>query len=128
MEEIEHLHDALIDAVKACGGSKKVAAMLWPAKASQNLEGARRSLANCLNPECAEKLSLEEIMLILGAARKRGNHTVIEFLCDALNYSRPTPVEPEDERAKLKREYIEAARSMAKLAERIELAAGQVAA
>lgn len=37
-----------------------------------------------------------------------------------LNYTEPQPIEPEDERAKLHREFIEASKQMARLAERIE--------
>lgn len=106
MEPIENLHEALIEAVKACGGTKRVAALLWPAKAAQNLEAARRYLANCLNPECAEKLSLDEIMMVLREARTAGNHTVMNFLAVSLSYAEPLPIEPKDELADLLRQYL----------------------
>lgn len=107
MDQIEHLHEALIEAVKACGGTKRMAALLWPAKAAQNLEAARRYLANCLNPECAEKLSLEEIMMIARTAREAGDHTLMRFLAKHLSYAEPTPVEPTDELADLLRQYLQ---------------------
>lgn len=120
MDEVEHLHQALTEAIKACGGSKKVAALLWPAKANLNLEAARRYLANCVNPECAEKLSLDEIMLILRSARQVGNHSVMEFLADALSYAPPQPIEPRDEADELRRQFIESTRALAAMAQRIE--------
>ena len=35
-------------------------------------------------------------------------------------YTIPEPIEPEDERARLQREYIDAAKAMARLADKIE--------
>lgn len=107
MDQIEYLHEALIEAVKACGGTKRVAGLLWPAKANQNLESARRYLANCLNPECAEKLSLEEVMLVVRTAREAGDHTVMRYLAATLSYSDPVPLAPRDELADLLRQYLQ---------------------
>ena len=42
------------------------------------------------------------------------------FIAMECGYSTPQPVEPEDERAALQRQYIEAAKSMARIADRIE--------
>lgn len=120
MDQIEHLHEAMIEAIKACGGTKHVAALLWPAKANQNLEAARRYLANCLNPECAEKLSLEEVMLILREARAAGNHAVMTFLATALSYAEPLPIEPRDELADLLRQYLASREADAKKDDRLE--------
>lgn len=117
----ESLNDAYIEAVKACGGSKVVGVAIWPAK---GVEAAQRHLLACLNPDRNEKLSPDEALHIERLARERGCHVVMEFRCAALSYADAQPVEPEDERAKLQREYVEAARLMAKLAERIERTAG----
>jgi hypothetical protein len=117
---VEYLHEALIEAIKACGGTKRIAALLWPAKANQNLEAARRYLANCLNPDCNEKLSLEEVMLVLRTARQAGNHSAMQYLCEALSYAEPQPIEPKDEADELRRQFIESTRTLAKMAERIE--------
>lgn len=117
----ESLNDAYIEAVKACGGSKAVGLALWPAK---GLEAAQRHLLACLNADRNEKLSPDEALHIERMARERGCHAVMEFRCAVLSYAEPQPVEPEDERAKLQREFIEASKLMAKLAERIERTAG----
>jgi hypothetical protein len=116
----ETIEEAVTEAIRACGGTKKVAAMLWPAIAAQNLDAARRKLANCVNPECADKLSLGELMLVLSAARAAGCHVAMQYLSTALGYADPQPIEPEDEKAKLQREFIESTRALAKLAQRIE--------
>ncbi len=116
----ESLDEALTEAIKACGGTKHVASMLWPAKAAQNLDAARRYLANCCNPECAEKLSLAEIMLILKTARERGCHAGMQYLARTLSYADPVPLEPKDEADELRRQFIESTRALAKMAQRIE--------
>lgn len=46
-------------------------------------------------------------------------HTVIDGKRVA-DYTEPLPVEPEDERAKLQREFIESTKALSKLAQRIE--------
>lgn len=120
MDHIDSIQEALTEAIKACGGSKHVAAMLWPARAAQNLDAARRYLANCVNPECAEKLSLDEIMLILRTARGKGNHVVMQFLAADLSYAQPQPLEPRDEAAELKRQFIESTRTLAARIEQLE--------
>lgn len=119
MDQIEHLHEALIEAVKACGGTKRVAALLWPASAAQNLEAARRRLANCLNPDCAEKLSLEELMLVMRTAREAGDHTVMRYLSGALSYTDPEPLTVEDQVDDLQRRFVAATAQLSTLAEQM---------
>lgn len=113
----ESLNDALIEAVKALGGSKKAGEALWPAK---GVEAAQRHLLACLNPERQEKLSPDEAHYIERLARAIGCHVVAEFRNHSLSYAAPVPLEPKDEADELRRQYIEAARSMASMATRIE--------
>lgn len=42
------------------------------------------------------------------------------WIAGEAGYTAPQPLEPDDERSQLQREYIEAAKHMAKVAERIE--------
>jgi hypothetical protein len=113
----ESLADALRECIAVCGGTKAMGAKLWPEKEP---DAAGRLLSDCLNDSKREKLSPEQVMLILKLARGRGCHAGMVYLSRELGYTDPQPVEPEDEKAKLQREYIEAARAMAKLAGRIE--------
>lgn len=113
----ETLSDALRECVSACGGMKAVGSRLWPEK---DPEHAGRLMSDCLNDAKREKISPDQMLLLLRMARERGCHAGLTFIARALGYADPTPIEPEDERAKLQREYIEAARHMARLAERIE--------
>lgn len=113
----ESINDALDAAVKACGGAKVVACRLWPDKTP---EAAHRLLLACLNEGRDEKLGPDQVMFVLKIARERGFHGAINFLARDAGYADPMPIEPEDERARLQREFIEAQRAMQKLAERME--------
>jgi len=114
---IENITDALIECVKAAGGSKAVAPILWPEK---DPLAAQRQLLDCLNEDRPQQLSPGQVVLVMRLARDRGCHAAMEFLSSTLSYAAPQPVEPKDEADELRRHYIEAARSMAKMAEKIE--------
>lgn len=105
----ETLNDALVEAVKACGGSKVVGVALWPAK---GLEAAQRHLLACLNPDRSEKLSPDEALLIERLARERGCHVVAQFRAVALSYSEPVPIEPQDAADELRRQLLELGRQL----------------
>lgn len=113
----ESLADALRECVGVCGGLKIVGKILWPEK---EVDIAGRLLADCLNDAKREKLSPEQVMLVLRLAREKGCHAGMTYMARELGYADPQPIEPEDEKAKLQREYIEAARAMSKMAARIE--------
>jgi hypothetical protein len=114
---MESINEALIACVRACGGSKVVGPKLWPEKP---VDAAQRLLLDCLNDDRPQKLAPEQLLLVMRLARERGCHAGMQFLAEALSYAEPVPVEPKDEAAELRREYIESARRMAKIAERIE--------
>lgn len=117
MSEIETFNDALVECVKAAGGSKKVGPLLFPEKP---VDQAQRLLLACLNEERPEKLSPDQALLIMRVARKEGCPVGIEFMCGHLSYSQPMPIEPRDEIAELQHQFIEAAAAMRKISERIE--------
>lgn len=113
----ESINDALIECVKACGGSKKVGALLYPEKAP---DAAQRALLDALNDDRQAKLSPEQAMLIFKLARKKNCHVGMEFMAEALSYAMPAPVEPEDEKAAIQRDFIEAQRNMQVMLSRME--------
>lgn len=113
----ESLSDALRECVGVCGGLKAVGYVLWPEKGA---DVAGRLLADCLNDAKREKLSPEQVLLILRLGRERGCHSGMTFIARELGYTDPQPIEPEDERAKLEREFVEAAKQMQRMADRIE--------
>jgi hypothetical protein len=114
---VESITDALREVVRACGGAKVVGCKLWPEKAP---DAAARTLADCLNDARAEKLSPDQVLLLARMGRERGCHAVLAFFAAECGYAQPVPIEPEDERAALQREYIEATKVLAHLAARID--------
>lgn len=100
-----------MEATKAAGGSKAVAAALWPAKAARNLDDARRYLASCLDPDRQEKLSLDEVVLIMRMARERGYNTM-QWLSAELGYTAPAPTKRADEADDLRRRLLEMGRTL----------------
>lgn len=103
MSLAESLNDALVDCVKACGGSKPVAHALWPSKP---LDAAQRHLLACLNESKPERLCPDDMLLLLRMARDRGCHVGMQYIAHALSYAEPVPIEPRDELADLIRQYI----------------------
>jgi hypothetical protein len=115
----EDIWQALRDCVSALGGSKKVRVLLRPELDAQT---AGRWLLDCLNPERKEKLCVEQVLLILREARKVSCHAGIAFINRDAGYSDPQPIEPEDERAALQREFVEMGKTMQGLFARMERA------
>lgn len=121
MEQVKLFHEDLWEALKtdvqALGGAKKVGHMFWPEKP---VDKAGEHLNNCLNVTRNEKLDGEQILLIIREAKKVGSFATMHFQCQEAGFSEPLPIEPEDERARLQREYIEATKAMGRIAERME--------
>ncbi|KXA71082.1 hypothetical protein [Bordetella hinzii] len=113
----ESLTDALRAIIAAAGGTKAVAGQLWPEKTP---DAAHRYLLDCLNEARSEKLSPEQVLWLLTLGRKVGCHAGMNFLAREAGYADPAPIEPEDERARLQREYVEAVKGLNRLADRME--------
>lgn len=120
---MESLNDALIDLVKALGGSKQVGPRLWPDAAP---DAAQRKLLDCLNDDRPHHLTPGQLMLVLRLGRERGLHQCVEYMLQSLGYAPPVPVEPRDELAELQRQFLEAARQMQGMAARMEMLQPQV--
>ena len=104
--------DALGSAVQAAGGMKRVASEVWPSLGPDI--GAAR-LRSCLNPDHAQKLCPLELVTIARIAREHGDHSVMNYLCGALGYAPPVPVSPEDRRAQLHTQFIEAVEALERI-------------
>lgn len=116
MEDINTINAMLIECVKAAGGSKVVGSQLWPEKP---VADAQKLLLACLNDDRPEKLSPDQAYFIEKLAKKAGSHIAIEFRARDMSYSIPTPIEPDDQKAVLMREFIEAQKHISALAEKI---------
>lgn len=122
---MDGLNQALIDCVKAAGGSACVGKKLFPEKSP---EAAQRTLLDCLNEERPAKLSPEQVLLVLRLARAKGYHGGIAFILSDLGYAPTVPIEPRDEVAELKRQFIEASHRIADAAAHADKLAQRIAA
>jgi hypothetical protein len=113
----ERIEDALDCVINAAGGRKRIAAELWPDKP---LRDAHNLLDACLNPERRERFTPSQVQFIARKGREANCHAVMQFLARECGYSDPQPIEPEDERAALMRQFIEAQKSMQHLAKQME--------
>ena len=116
MDEINSINSMLIECVKASGGSKVVGSLLWPEK---SVADAQKLLLACLNDDRPEKLSPDQAYFIEKLAKASGCHVAIEYRAKDMSYSTPLPIEPEDEKAKLMREFIAAQKAMSAITERL---------
>lgn len=122
MDQQNLFHERIEDAaavVDACGGRKVMAAELWPDKP---IRDAQNLLDACLNPGRREKLDPSQLVYIAKRGRQVGCHLLMTFLARECGYSDPEPVEPEDERAKLQREFNETFKQFQFLAAKLERA------
>lgn len=120
----EDVWQALRDCVSVMGGSKKVGVLLRPELDAQT---AGRWLLDCLNPDRKEKLCLDQALLILRESRVAGCHAGMAFITRHAGYADPQPIEPEDERAALQRDYIAAVNSLRAITQRLERNSGDIA-
>lgn len=120
---MESLTQALVDCVKAAGGSKVVGPLMFPEKAP---DSAQRALLDCLNDDRPAKLSPDQVLLVLRLARAAGYHDGINFIAADLGYGTPIPIEPRDEVADLMRAFNDSVKQQAVLAAKIEKAAGRM--
>jgi len=116
-DAIETLNQALVECVKACGGSKQVGHKLWPEK---TVDAAQRHLLNCLNEDKPERLSPDHLLMLLRLARDRGCHVGVAYMLETLGYAPPVPTDPKDELTELLRQNLEANREAQRRHERIE--------
>ena len=114
---MDSINDALIDCIKALGGSKQVGPVLWPEKTP---DAAQRLLLACLNEDRPERLSPEHFVFVLKMAHGKGRHDAFDYLAQSLGYAKPIPIEPHDEAAELQKQFIAATEAMQQLAARME--------
>ena len=115
----EDIWQALSDCVRAMGGNKSVGSMLRP---EMDATDAGKWLATCLNQSRPEKLCIEQVLWILRESRKVNCHAGMAYIARDSGYADPIPVEPEDERAALQREFVEQSKALQKLLAHMERA------
>jgi len=114
----ESVNDAIKDIIKHLGGNKFVGNKLWPEIAVDKVSG---KLSDCLNESRAEKLSPEQFILLLKLGREIGCHVAINYVARECGYADPQPISKEDQAARLQREFIQAAKVMNDLSNRLSM-------
>ncbi|SIR00364.1 hypothetical protein [Pseudacidovorax sp. RU35E] len=109
--------DALRAHVQAMGGTKEVAARIWPDKTPM---AAQRQLSDCLNANRSERLSPSQLLLLMRLGREQGVHILAEYLMGEAGYSRPIPLDPKDEASQLLAKFDECMSLAGQLATRME--------
>jgi hypothetical protein len=97
--------------------SKVVGHMLWP---TMDPDDAGKKLANHLDKNRSEKLEIREYLWLKREAKRAGCHILHAFDCEFTEYQVSNPVQPKDELVDLQTRYINAAREMKEIADRIE--------
>lgn len=110
---VTDIYDALGDIVRALGGPKRVAALMRP---DRDLDAAATWLKDCLNRHRREHLDPEQVLWLLREGRAAGCHVAMNYLAAHCGYHEPAPLEPEDERARLQREFAESVAQLTRLA------------
>ncbi len=112
----ETITDALREVVQALGGSKRVGALLRPAKTADE---AGRWVLDCLNSERREHFAPEDVMFILREGRRIGCHSAMAWVASNSGYAVPAPMDPADEAAELQRAFVESVRQQQRMLERL---------
>lgn len=112
----ESIYEAMKSIVVRAGGNKAVGSRLRPAKTP---DAAGRWLADCLNPAREERLEPEDFLALLRMGREIGHHAAMNYLATESGYQ-AIPIEPEDEKARLQREFVEGVKTLGQLAAKLD--------
>lgn len=112
----ETWQDAAREVVRVAGGTKRVGCQLWPAKPTNT---ATQRLTDCLNPTRDEKLSPDEFLMLCRIGRDAGCHVLNAFINNECGYSLPSPVNPEEKRAQLMSDFVQAVGVVRKIADEL---------
>lgn len=121
----ESMNDALREVVQALGGNKAVGMKMRPEKGA---DIAGRWVSDCLNASRDERFDPDQVLWLLRAGREIGCHAGANYLMREAGYADPTPIEPEDERARLQREFTVAVNALPVLVDRLARLGVKVAA
>lgn len=109
--------EALKVDVARAGGAQVIGDMLWPDKGPIK---AGEHLNNCLSRDRREKLDYSQIIFIKAEARKVGSFAAQRYENEVIGLAPPVAIEPEDEAAKLQRQFIESQKAMDAILKRME--------
>jgi hypothetical protein len=126
MEQLPLIVDDYEEAIRQTAyamGFKDVAHALRP---DLKVDAAARWLSDCCNPDRERyELSLGQLGQLRRMARQAGVHILAVFEARDAGYADPKPIEPEDERAAIQREFVVHSKALQELAARIDRLASQ---
>lgn len=117
---VEDLNEAIRATINALGGMKSVGVELRPEKSAVD---AGKWLADCLNPDKRDRLAPDQLAWIRRKGRIAGCHVLAAFESLDAGYAPPVALEPEDERAALQREFVQAVKALDTIQQRMARAA-----
>ena len=109
--------DAARDVIRAAGGTKVAAAILFHNKP---IFTAVARLNDALNPALDAKLSPDEFLQLCKIGHQHRCHALMRFMCEEIGYEPPLTLNVEDEKARLQRQFVEGCEAMHKLVARME--------
>jgi len=112
----DRIEEALDHVIQVSGGRKKVSALLWQNKPMRD---AHNHIDACLNPERRERFTPHELMLILRMGREANCHAAMDYIAGECGY-KAEAVDPENERARLQREFMDSVRKLDSIRASIE--------
>lgn len=113
----EDLYGAVRSLVATLGGAKVIGARLFP---DLTPDAAARRLLDCLNTDRPHQFTLTQLLALLRWGREAGHHDAMNYLADEAGYDRPNPIHPEDARAELQRQFIDAVNRAEQLGKRLQ--------
>lgn len=113
----DDLNSAIAGLVSALGGAKSVGSRLFP---ELSVDAAARRLLDALNSDRVQQLNHLQFMTLLKWGRQGGCNQLMEWLCVECGYTKPSAYTPEEERAELQRQYVEAVAQLQVLAKRLQ--------
>lgn len=109
---VEDYNEAIRAAVQALGGFKRIGSELKPDLAP---DAAGRWLSDALNPDKREVLPPSALAWLRRRARAEGVHVIAAYEAQDAGYAPPVQIEPEDERAALMRQFVQASKGFSAL-------------
>ena len=83
------------------------------------MDQAATWVRDCINPTRRERFTPEHVVWLLRAGRQAGVHSAMNFIAADAGYA-AQPIEPEDERDQLRRDYIATVKMQQQIADRLE--------
>lgn len=109
-------NDALQHAVIALGGYKKVGPAF---KTEMPIEQAAQWLRDCLAPGRREKLSPDQVLLLVRMARQAGIHAPMDYMASTTGY-KATPVDADAQKRQLQETIAAGMESLTRQMARLE--------